>query len=333
MEVSVIIPMYNEEENVNSTVCRVAGVLASLRDWEILTVDDGSSDGTGELLRELAARESRIRVLSHAANMGRGRALRTGFAHAEKDIVVTLDADLSYDPELVPKLAAELESGELDIVVGSPYMKGGAVRGVPLGRLLLSRLGNKILAFALPGKLHTVTGILRAYRKKVIESLELESNDKEIHLEILSKALALGHSVKEVPALLQGRKRGKSKLKLRRTVLSHLMFSFYEKPAMLFGGIGLMMSLAGVLLGGYLFGVWLKGELNPDRPLMAVTVTLIVAGIQIFFFGFVSTQIARLRRDLYKIQGKSSKTKDGNCFEPKDYDSLSIIAGGRRKLD
>lgn len=327
--------MYNEEANVKSTVSEVGRALNAFHDWEIVVVDDGSTDRTGKLLREMASRNSRIRVISHPTNMGRGLALRTAFACAQKDIIITLDADLSYDPSHIPALIEELTgNGGTDIVIGSPYGRGGSVKGVPLGRLLLSKMANRILAFALPGKLHTVTGILRAYRRKVIESLELESDDKEIHLEILSKALALGYRVKEIPATLRGRQKGKSKLKLRATVLSHMMFSFYEKPAMLFGAIGLIMVLAAVFTGGYLFSVWLKGQLNPERPLMAVTVTLFVAGVQIFFFGFVSTQIANLRRELYKTQRNNSKSRNPTEVGSRnDDDRLPIVAAGRRKLE
>lgn len=327
--------MYNEEANVKSTISEVVSMLDVFPDWEIVVVDDGSTDRTGKLLREMAIEDRRIRVLTHPANMGRGLALRTGFASARKDVIVTLDADLSYDVGHIPRLVGELaNNGGADIVVGSPYMKGGAVQGIPPGRLLLSKIANKVLSFALPGKLHTVTGILRAYKRGVIESLELESADKEIHLEILVKAEALGYKAKEIPATLRNRRRGKSKLKVRATIFSHLMFSFYEKPFMLFGAIGLIMVLAAMLMGGYLFAVWLKGQLNPERPLMAITVTLFVAGIQIFFFGFVSTQIANLRRELYKIQknGIKSRISDESKLR-NEYDSLSIVAAGRRELE
>lgn len=335
MEISVIIPMYNEEENVERTLGQVTRAMEGYVNWELVVVDDGSTDRTLEIASRLAADDRHTLVIPHATNYGRGRALRTGFAYAQGDILVTLDADLSYTPDHIPELIKELEKDQsLDIVVGSPYLKEGKVVGVPAHRLLLSKMGNRLLGFSLPGRLKTVTGILRAYRRRVFDELELGSDDKEIHLEILAKALALGHNVKEVPAQLKARQKGKSKLKLRPTILSHLMFSFYEKPAMLFGAVGLLMTLAGLFLGGYLFYVWLKGELNPERPLMPVTVTLIVAGIQIFFFGFVATQIVSLKREIYKVQKNNSKTrKSAAAMSRNDDDSLPVVATGRRELE
>ncbi len=335
LDISVIIPMYNEEENVVNTMGKVVDELKDFPSWELIIVDDGSTDGTYELAKSIASANDHILVLSHSANYGRGRALRTGFSFAQGDIWVTLDADLSYSADHISKLVRELESDQsLDIVVGSPYSKGGKVVGVPYNRLILSKIGNRLLGFALPGRLRTITGILRAYRKRVFDELELESEDKEIHLEILAKSLALGHHIREIPAMLRARENGKSKLHLRATILSHLMFSFYEKPAMLFGAMGAIMVISGFICASFLFTTWLQGRLNPDRPLMAVTVTLIVAGIQVFFFGFVATQIVSLKRELYRIQKNNLKAKNSNDTRLRDHDlNFSVITAGRRKLE
>lgn len=336
MEISVVIPMYNEEENVANTMWQVVEELKEFPSWELIIVDDGSTDGTYGIAKSIASENARISVISHPANYGRGRALRTGFSYAEGEILVTLDADLSYSANNISILIRELRSDEsLDIVVGSPYMKGGKTIGVPYRRLLLSKIGNRLLGFALPGRLGTITGILRAYRRRVFDELELESDDKEIHLEILAKSLALGHHIKEIPAVLRARANGKSKLRLRATILSHLMFSFYEKPAMLFGVIGALIVISGFLCAGFLFAAWLQGQLNPERPLMAVTIILIVAGVQIFFYSFVATQIVGLRRELYKIQKNSLKQARDlyNCQSVNDSDSIYLETAGRRKLE
>ena len=144
-------------------------------------------------------------------------ALRRGFKESKGEIVVSIDADLSYDPRYILDFVKTLKrEQDIDFVLASPYMPGGGVQNVPFLRLWISKLGNKILRFAMPNRIYTSTGIFRAYRRKVLDSLELESDGKEIHLEILSKALALGYRVKEIPAILTGRKKGKSKFKLKK---------------------------------------------------------------------------------------------------------------------
>jgi glycosyltransferase involved in cell wall biosynthesis len=303
--------MYNEEENVVNTVNKLKKALKDIKDkWEIVLVDDGSTDRTLEIAKGIAEKDGNVQVFSYFPNAGRGKALRTGFSHSQGEIIVTLDADLSYDPQDIPMLFEELKKDKnIDLIIGSPYLKGGKALGVPFLRLLISKLGNKILGFALPGKLGTVTGIFRAYRRKILDSLELESEGKEIHLEILSKVLALKYKVKEIPSTLRGRKKGKSKFKFAPTAYSHILFSFYERPMILFGMIGLVLLILGLLGGIYISILWLRTALNPERPLMTLIVLLIIGGIQILFFGFLANQIGILRNEIYKVQKENKELR------------------------
>ena len=302
--ISVVMPMYNEEENVSSTLKAVRKELSSLdAPWEIVLVNDGSTDNTLALVQEAAAEDARVRVISYAPNLGRGRALRTGFAQARGDIIITIDFDLSYSAEFILKLYQELlRDPSLDFVIASPYMPGGKTLDVPRGRLCLSKLANKTIGFALGGRFKTVTGILRGYRRQVIQALELTSNSKEIHLEILSKLMALGYRGSEVPAVLQGRRRGRSKFRLGATSLSHLAFTFFERPMIFFGFLGLILLILGIIDGTYIIVLWQKGTLNPQRPLMTLLVLLILGGVQVFAFGFLAMQLVALRRELYILQ-------------------------------
>lgn len=303
MKISVIIPMYNEEDNVERTLEEVDEVLRSYSDYEIVMVDDGSSDNTLKLIEYLARENAHTKIFSHQVNMGMGRALRTGFEKSTGDIIVTIDADLSYSAEHIPKLADELINNEtIDIAVGSPYMVGGAVHNVPLTRLIISKIANKFVGYSLSENLSTVTAVIRAYRKEVLESLELESNGTDINLEILSKASATKYRIKEVPAVLEGRKLGTSKLKFRAKTISHVLFSFYERPIILFGAIGFILCFIGIISAIYLFYEFLMGTLDPTRPLMLFMVLMILSGIQILIFGFVATQISLLKREIYIVQ-------------------------------
>jgi glycosyltransferase involved in cell wall biosynthesis len=301
---SVVVPMYNEAENAGHTLLKLAEACALLSlPFELIPVDDGSTDSTAKILEELSRRDSRIRPVSYRPNAGRGRALRMGFAAARGEVICSTDADLSYAPEYIPAMATVLrENQEIDFVVGSPYMPGGGAVGVPWFRLAVSRWGNRILSAAMPGNIKTVTGVLRAYRREVLHSLELESDGKELHPEILTKAHAAGFKGVEIPAVLTKRARGRSKFKFRATAWSHLLFSWHERPMLLFGAIGIVVILLGIGLGAFLAYQWLHGRLNPNRPLMTLFPLLLIGGLQIVLFGFLGSQLVRLRRELYKIQ-------------------------------
>jgi glycosyltransferase involved in cell wall biosynthesis len=303
MKISVIIPMYNEEDNVLRTLVEVNSTMKDYDNYEIVAVDDGSKDDTLRLAKEVSSHNPHIKVIKQPVNMGMGKALRTGFEKSDGDILVTIDADLSYSPSHINKLVSELLNDEtIDIAVGSPYMEGGSVKNVPFSRLFISKAANKFVGFSMTENLSTVTSVLRAYRREVLESMDLESNGTNINLEILSKAIATRYKIKEVPALLEGRELGSSKLKFRSKTISHVLFSLYEKPMILFGVIGLILCLIGLIGGIYLFYQYIIGTLDPTRPLIIFSVLMIISGIQILIFGFVATQISLLKREVYIVQ-------------------------------
>ena len=311
MDLSIIVPMYNEAENVEATLRRVEEALASFEGtYEIIVVNDGSLDNTLDILGSLAEQNRKLKIVSYTKNVGRGMALRKGFKESTGEIIVSIDADLSYSPHYILNFVEILsKEPDIDFVLASPYMPGGRVQNIPALRLYISKLGNKILRFAMPNRIYTSTGIFRAYRKKVLDSLELESDGKEIHLEILSKALALGYRVKECPAILTSRKRGKSKFKFKKTAISHLVFSVFEKPMMIFGFIGLMTLAMGLLIGIYIAYLRFSGDLTPGRPLITFALLLILGGIQILSFGFIAIQIVSLRRGILRIQKENLELK------------------------
>ncbi len=302
--ISIVVPMYNEADNATLVLSRIKNVLEKTgQTYEIIPVNDGSTDNTLGILEGLAKRDSTIKVFSYPNNIGRGKALRAGFAQARGAVVVSIDADLSYDPEYILDFIHVLEEErDVDLVLASPYMRGGETEGVPPLRLLVSRLGNMILSFSLPGRFKTVTSIFRAYRREVLASLELESTGKEIHLEILSKVLALGFRVKEVPATLKGRKRGRSKFRFRGTAISHLMFSVLQKPMIIFGIVGIGLLVVGLVTGGYIFYLKYTKNLNPVRPLMTMVVLFLLGGIQLLSFGFIAILMGILRKEILKVQ-------------------------------
>lgn len=302
--VSVVVPMYNEAENIPDTLDQIAAELRTRgRSFEIVAVDDGSSDVTARKLRTHAVGHDWLRVVSYQPNQGRGYAIREGINAARGDIICTTDADLSYSPDHLTKMVDLLDKyTKLDCIVGSPYTAGGGTENVPRLRLAISKLGNKIISRAMGGRIKTATGVLRAYRRDCIKSLELFSSGKELHLEIIAKLMAAGYSVMEMPATLRSRKKGKSKFRFRAIATSHLIFSLHEKPMLLFGLIGMILIGLGLAGGGYVIYLWQSGTLNPNRPLMTLLVLFILTGIQILMFGFLGSGLVKLRKEVFVVQ-------------------------------
>lgn len=295
--------MYNEEANVVKFVETVEEIIGRIgKPWELILVNDGSTDNTKEVAERVCREKPFIRFLSYTPNRGRGKALRTGFSEARGRYVLTIESDLSWDTSVMLDMLSILERGESDIVLASPYAAGGRTEGVPARRLLVSRLGNIVLSFVIPGKFKMVTQMFRGYRREALESLELESDDKEIHLEILSKALALGYRATEIPAVLRSRDTGRSKFKFGKTVFSHLAFSYFEKPLVLFGLTGFLFLALSLFIGVYLLIEFSRGKLNPDRPLMTLLIILVVAGLQFVSLGLIGTQIVQLRKEIFRVQ-------------------------------
>jgi glycosyltransferase involved in cell wall biosynthesis len=309
---SVVVPVFNESENVFHTAqaFREAFGPAGVS-YELIFVNDGSTDDTAERIAELARTDPAVRLEGYPVNTGRGKALRTGLAAARGQFVATIDADLSYRPSAILDMMRALEQhpGD-DFAVGSPYAKDGGVEGVPVMRLLISRLGNAVLRRFMPGDFHTFTGILRCYRRGMVDRLVLESNGKEVHLEILTKALVLGFQGLEVPAVLRGRRRGRSKFRFRQTAVKHLIYGLHEKPMGVFGLVGLAMLLIAVGLGIYLLVLSAMGIRVGGRPLLAFVAFLGIAAMLILGLGFVSLQNVVLRNELFKIASQNKAIAD-----------------------
>ncbi len=316
IDISVVAPMYNESSGIARNAERLVGELKRLEvDWELILVDDGSTDNTLELVKEISRNEPRLEVITYPANRGRGYALRQGFNLARGKYIITTESDLSWGSEIVPKLYDALITTNSDVVIASPYKKGGRLENIPFKRAFLSRFGNKLLTFAVPGGLTMISGMTRGYRREVIDSLVLESDRKEIHLEIAAKCLALGYRVIEIPAVLKWEKQPngqqrKSHFHSRKLIFSHLAFSFYQKPMIIFGFSGFIMLVAGLILGVLFVVQRYMGTLNPTRPLYILMILLLLGGIHMLSFGFIANQIGVLKKEMFRVQ---RELKDRNA--------------------
>ena len=203
--ISVVAPCYNEEAILESHLKTVITCLEGLSfkyQWEIIIVNDGSKDKTGEIADEFEKRNDNVRVIHHPVNLNLGIALQTGFRHSKGDIIVVIDIDLSYGVENIEKMVDKLLEESADIVLASPYMKGGKVTAVPFFRRIMSKWVNRFMRMAAQDKYYTYTGMVRAYRKSFITTLNLKTRDYEINPEIIYKAMILRARIIEIPAHL-----------------------------------------------------------------------------------------------------------------------------------
>lgn len=230
IDLSIVIPCYNEADNVpkmEHELLPVAETLAKERSVEIIFVDDGSTDGTGEALARAFSHRNGptvwVRIERHPKNRGLGAALRTGFAAARGEVIVTTDSDGTYRFSEIPALLSCL-TPEVDVVTASPYHPQGGVAGVPAYRLILSRGSSAIYRLLVNRKVHTYTALFRAYRRRVVEAVPFESDGFLAGTELLVKAMLTGFRAAEYPTVLHARVVGVSKAKLMRTVQAHLRF-------------------------------------------------------------------------------------------------------------
>jgi dolichol-phosphate mannosyltransferase len=222
--ISVVIPVFNEEAGIAQLQERLAVVREKWRERrvEFVFVNDGSSDATQLVLENTFGNDPQCRIVKHAVNRGIGAAFRTGFSNSQGSIICTIDADCSYGPENLYSLVTALDEQNADIAVASPYHPQGKVEGVPRWRLVLSKGCSLFYRTVAPVRLYTYTSVFRAYRKPVVDAVELRENGFVSAAEVLIRAAEQGFRITEVPMTLHARKIGQTKMKILRTIREHL---------------------------------------------------------------------------------------------------------------
>ncbi|GIX49405.1 MAG: glycosyl transferase family 2 [Candidatus Tectimicrobiota bacterium] len=291
VEVSVVIPIRNERDNLPELYAHLRRALAQLqRPYEVVFVDDGSSDGSLAFCQELAAGDPRVVVVALRRPFGKATALQAGFAVASGQVIVTMDGDLQDDAGEISRLLKALEEG-YDLVTGWRHRRQDR-----LGKRLASRLFNLTTAFFTGLHLHDFNSGLKAYRREVARGLDLYG---ELHRYVPVLAHAKGFRVGEVPVRHHPRRHGTSKYRLERflrgalDLLAVLFLSHYQRrPLHLFGLVGGAFLLAGLGIDGYLTVLWWLGK-GPigTRPLLVLGSLLITVGVQLFFFGLLAELI------------------------------------------
>ncbi len=299
---SVVVPVYNEEENVSELVEGIWKSLSSTGySFEVIIVDDGSTDRTAEILRGLKARYPWLRVVIFRRNFGQSAAMTAGFDLARGSVVVTMDGDLQNDPADIPLLVKRLEEG-FDVVAGWRKDRKDSV----VSRLLPSKVANWIIGRATGVRLHDYGCSLKAYRREIAKNLLLYG---DLHRFIPVLASLQGARIAEVVVTHHPRLRGKSKYGIGRTyrvILDLMLMIFFQKfatrPLQFFGSAGGIMFLSGLAIDLYLSleKIFLGRDIG-HRPLLLLGVLLILSGLILFCIGLLAELIIRT---YYEASGK-----------------------------
>lgn len=304
-ELSVVVPAYNERGGLRELLEEIENACDRLGlAWEVIFVDDGSTDGSAEVLETLAADHPEMRVVRLRRNFGKSAALSAGFERSSGRIVITMDGDGQDDPSEIAALIAKLDEG-YELVSG--WKRD---RQDPWVRRWASRLFNRVTARLSGVELHDFNCGLKAYRGDCARSLRIYG---ELHRYIPVLAVQRGWRVTEIPVNHRPRQHGRSKFGFERyargpfDLLSVLFIGRYQyRPLHLFGGLGVALMIAGVAISAYLAVLRFQGEAIGDRPLLMLGVLLTVVGIQLLTFGLLGQMFVVMRQE----RGASATTED-----------------------
>lgn len=302
MDLSIVVPIYNEEESIGLLYEKLTSALASTGlIYELILVDDGSSDRSFLLLRDIAAQDSRVKVIRFRRNFGQTAAMAAGFDSASGRVVVPMDGDLQNDPTDIPRLLAKIDEG-YDVVSGWRKDRQDTF----INRKLPSMIANSLISRFTGVHLHDYGCTLKAYRKEVLEGINLYG---EMHRFVPALASQVGAKVTELPVKHHQRLYGTSKYGISRTVRVVLdlmtvkfLLSYSTKPIQLFGRWGIYTLFAGVLSGLATLYMKIFEHMSMNRnPLWILTIFLLFMGVQFIVLGLLGELNART---YYEAQGK-----------------------------
>lgn len=317
---SVIIPVFNELGSVKPLYEKLDSVLKELNweDYEVIFVDDGSTDGTREILKQIADKDPHIKLIFFSRNYGQTAAMSAGFQFAQNSIIVAMDGDLQNDPADIPRLLAKIEEG-YDVVSGWRHTRKDPL----LSRQIPSRLANKIISWIGGVHLKDYGCTLKAYRSSYIRKIQLFG---EMHRFIPIYAHGMGARIAEIPVNHHPRLHGRSKYGLMRTfkvlldlVTVKFLGTFSTKPIYMFGGMGLISILLGIITSGivlvqkFAYGAWVH-----RNPRLLISIFFLLVGSQFIMMGLLAEMIVRIyhesqNRPTYWIQETVNIKDKSSC--------------------
>lgn len=306
-EISVVIPVLNEEENIPELYSELKDVLEKLnKPYEIIFIDDGSTDNSFKILKEIHEKDNKVKVIKFRRNFGQTPAISAGFDHATGSIIITMDSDLQNDPKDIPKLLEKINEG-YDVVSG-----WRADRKDPLlKKKIPSKISNWLTRRLTGVDIHDFGCTLKAYRGEVLKDVKLYG---EMHRFIPAIVSWKGFKVSEIPVEHHSRKFGKTKYgtwRIMKGFLDLLVVTFWQKystrPIHLFGGLGLLLSFSGFLIGLYLSIIkFFYHQGISNRPLLLLGILIIILGVQFIIFGLLADIMVKIyyqEERQYNIEG------------------------------
>jgi glycosyltransferase involved in cell wall biosynthesis len=292
-EVSVVVPLVNEQDNIGPLYEQITRTLKDKYQYEIIFVDDGSSDNSFNILADLQKADDRMRIISFRKNFGQTAALSAGFAHAKGKIIVAIDADLQNDPADIPVMIDKLNEG-FDIVSGCRKKRHDNA----ITRLLPSKIANWIISRITGVKLHDYGCTLKVYRREVLEETKLYG---EMHRFIPALASWSGAKIAEITVNHRPRTAGKTKYGIGRTlkvildlITVKFLGSFSTKPIYIFGGLGLASGIGAIASGWYVVYQKIANDFAINRnPMLVLTAMLITTTIQFILMGLLAELLVR----------------------------------------
>ncbi len=327
---SLVIPAYNEAQILKKNIdvfCHYLKGLETKYHWELIIINDGSTDETGSIADNFANQWDNVYVLHHPYNFRLGQALRFAFSRCRGDFIVVMDIDLSYSPEHIERMVSKMLETKAKIVIASPYMEGGKVSNVPWFRKVLSKWANRYLCLTakrdkFSDKITTMTGMVRTYDRRFILRLNLKAMDVDINPEIIYKAMILRARIVEIPAHLnwstektEGTPR-KSSLRVIRSTIQSLLSGFMFRPFMFFiipGTLFVLLALYPIITAslrslyfyqtvegiGISDAIGMSFQKSPHAFLVGGFV--LIVGIQLFNIGLMALQSKRYFEEIFHI--------------------------------
>lgn len=305
MKLSFIIPALNEDESLEILYHEILQNIPNY-DYEIIFIDDGSTDNTLQIMKDLASKDSNIKVISFRKNFGKSSALQVGFEQACGDIVFTMDADLQDNPKEIPHFIAAINEGN-DLVTGWKLK-----RHDPISKTLPSKLFNAVTSHTFKLKLHDYNCGFKAYRNVVVKEIDVYG---EMHRYVPALAKAKGFKVKELVVEHRARQYGKSKFGIERYLRGYLdlmtvklVTDYSRSPLYLFGGIGTLLALVGFIISLYLviLRIFHIAYLS-NRPILFFAVLLMVVGVQFISIGLIGELLVNQNRKMNRDRNISIK--------------------------
>ena len=289
VKISILIPVYNEARNIPPLYNAIINSIKAIKTYEILFINDGSTDFTKKAIEDLIAKDNNVKLINFRRNFGKADALSIGFERAKGDIVITMDGDMQDDPAEIPRFLQKIDEG-YDLVSGWKIK-----RRDPISKTLPSKLFNRLTASVSGLNIHDFNCGFKAYKRDVIKNINIYG---ELHRYIPALAHWEGYGVGEIAVKHHRRLYGKSKYGIARLLKGFLdlltikyLHVYKKRPLHLFGSVGLVCMGFGVIIGAYLFDQWVKGLGIGQRPLLTLSILLMILGIQFITTGFLAEMI------------------------------------------